>query len=127
MKNLKDITIAIGIIIVIFLSGLFIGRFYFAKTDIKVIDRVIYKTVYKDKIQPVFDQDNFNRLLTCYNSELQFKDKTIDNFLFVTAYDDCKENTIKYEIGTKGDWKIYAGVGVAGILTGGYLYYKFGR
>jgi hypothetical protein len=127
MKNLKDIAIAIGIIIAIFLSGIFVGRFYFAKTEIKVVERLIYKTIYKEKIQPVFDQDNFNRLLACYNSELKFKDRTENNYLFVTALDDCKEATARYEIGQSGSWKIYAGVGLVGILAGGYLSYKYLR
>jgi len=127
MSNIKNGAIVILIIIFIFLSGLFVGRFYFSKTEIKVTERIVYKTEWKEKIQPIFDQDNFNRLLTCYNSELRFKDRTENNYLFVTAFDECKENTIKYEIGQRGDWKIYTGVGVAGILVGGYLYYKFCR
>ena len=127
LNDIQKEIISILTIIGIFAAGLFIGRFYFSKTEIKIKERIVYTTVYTEKIPPIFDQNNFDKLLKCYNSDLQFKDRTESNYLFVTAFDSCKEATARYEIGTKGDWKIYTGVGVAGIITGGILYYKYGR
>lgn len=136
----KPSLILTGIIltIAVFLSGLFIGKKYFATHEIKVITKTVTETKYKTKIeyvknhdtgnhQPVFDQDNFNRLLACYESPLKFQDRTENNYLFVTAFDDCKEATARYEIGTSGNYKIYLAFGTAGILAGGIITYTIMR
>src|SRR4030042_1278224 len=109
------------IAIVLFSSGVLTGRYYFTKTDIKIIEKVVTETKYKYKNlkpenKPIFDQENFNRLLACYDSPLQFKTNTINNILNVKVYDDCKEATALYEIGTTGNYKIYLGIGAAGVI-----------
>lgn len=127
--NLKNTAISILILIAIFAGGVLVGKHYFSKTDIKVIDKVVYKTVWKEKPAPdlPFTQENFNNLLYCVNSDIIFKDKTDKNYLYVTAYDECKEATARYEIGSKGDWRFYVGFGIAGAAAGGYLVYKLLR
>lgn len=124
MKIITGAIIAIGL----FISGLLVGRYVFYKTEIKVIKETVTKTEYKYKYlksenKPVFDQENFNRLLYCYDSPLLFEDHTEGNTLHVKAYDECKEATVQYEIGSKGNYKIYLTVGVVGILTGIGLYH----
>lgn len=134
------IKITIGIILSIscFITGVLIGKNNFSKNNIKIIEKKIEITKWKTKIeyvknpdtgnqQPVFDQDNFNRLLTCYESPLKFQDRTENNYLFVTAFDDCKEATARYEIGTAGNYKIYLAFGTAGILAGGIITYTIMR
>jgi hypothetical protein len=117
-------------LIIVFLAGMKVGSIYFAKTEIKIVKETEYKTVYKYKDlkpinNPIFDIDNFNRLLECYDSPLQFEARTVESVLSVRAFDACKENTIQYEIGSKGNYKIYIGIGVVGVLTGIGLYHYF--
>lgn len=115
------------IAIVLFTSGVLTGRYYFTKTDIKIIEKVVTKTEYKYKElkienKPVFDIDNFNRLLYCYNSEFKTKDIVENNWLKINIADECKSIDLKYEIGTKSDFKLYltigATAGTIGILSG---------
>lgn len=121
--------------IIIFLSGVFIGKNQFSTHEIKIQEKIVYSTEWKTKIKvikdpdtgrpaPLFDQDNFNRLLSCYESPLKFQEKIRNNYLYITAYDNCKEAQAEYEIVTKGNWKIYlamAGIGVA--IGGGVALY----
>jgi len=117
---------SIVIAIVLFVGGIFIGKYYFSKTDIKVVEKVEYKTIWKEKpaANLPFTQENFDNLLYCATSDLHFKDRTEKNYLFVTAFDACKENTARYEIGTKGDWKVYVCLAGAGVVAGGVITYK---
>jgi hypothetical protein len=131
MINWNYVKTLIVAVIIFFIAGLLIGKYKFATHEIKVITETVTETKYKTKIEyvnntPVFDQSNFNRLLACYESPLKFKDKTENNYLFVTAFDDCKEATARYEIGTKGNLKFYltlTGIGAAA-GAGIVLYYK---
>lgn len=133
MKNFKFITIGLIAAITIFAGGLLIGKFYFSKTDIKVVDRLVYKTkwkteiktkiVYKDK-EPEFSQENFDIFYNCYTSPISFKDYTEKNYLFVTAYDDCKEAEARYEIGSSGNWKLYFSLGAITATGAGYGIYR---
>jgi hypothetical protein len=115
------------IAILLFVGGVLTGKYYFAKTDIKVVDRTIYTTVYKEATPTEFNQQNFDLLKLWVNSPIQFKDRTEKNYLFVTAFDLHKENTARYEIGTYGDWKVYAIIGGLGAIAGGYTIYKLTR
>jgi hypothetical protein len=124
---MKSIIIGAIIAIGLYAGGVITGKYYFAKTDIKIVEKEIIKTEwkYKELRQPVFDHDNFNKLLLCYNSELKFKEKTEKNYLHVTAFDECKEAEIRYEIGTKGNWKIYVSIGIGSALIGIIAYNHF--
>jgi hypothetical protein len=127
---MKKKIIYISIIIALFAgsTGFVAGRYKYPVTKIKVIEKIINKTEYKYKIETIknFDADNFAKLLYCYDSEIKFNDYTLGNVLIVEAYDNCKEARAEYEIGTSGDWKIYAGVAIAGIGLGiaGYALLK---
>ena len=127
MNKIQLIIIGAIIAIVLFTGGIFIGKYKFSTHEIKIEQKIEYKTIWKEKpaANLPFTQENFDNLLFCTVSDLHFKEKTENNYLYVTAYDACKENTARYEIGTKGNWKIYAGIGAAGIITGGYLVYKW--
>lgn len=108
--------------VIIFIGGIIIGKYYFSK--IEVVEKKVTKTVYKDKIQYVYKQETFDELWKCYESPIKFKDKTESNTLSVTAYDSCKEATVKYEIGSNTDWKVYACIAGVGAIAGGYAVYK---
>ena len=127
--DLKNGAITLLVIACIFAAGALVGKYYFSKTDIKIVDRVVYTTVRKEKPAANLPatQDNFDNLLACTLSEINFKDKTENNYLFVTAYDQCKENTARYEIGTKGNWKIYGAVAGLAAIAGGITVYKLTR
>lgn len=124
INKIKYITIGTLIAIILFVSGLFIGKHYFSKTEIKIEEKIVYKTEWKTKIEYVYTQDNFDALYKCYQSPIIFDERIENNYLSITAFDDCKEATARYKIGQKGNWKIYltvAGIGAAG---GGYLIYR---
>jgi hypothetical protein len=127
--DIKNFSITFIIIAGMFAAGIIIGKFYFSKTDIKIIDRIVYQTVWKEKpaASLPFTQVNFDNLLACTLSEINFKDHTEKNYLFVTAFDSCKENTARYEIGQKGNWKVYAIIGGLGVIAGGYAVYRLTR
>ena len=133
--------IAIVLLTGTFFTGLYFGKTYFPQ-KIKVKEVKVENTIWKDKydqlqkkiasmpkqITPAdkekITDNNLSDLIFCYNASLDFKDHVENNTLFVTAYTPCKEATAKYEIGTKGDYKIYLTVGVIGILAGtGLTYY----
>lgn len=108
---------------ILFISGVIVGGKYYAKTEIKVIEKEVTKTEYKYKdlkadSKPVFDVDNFNRLLQCYDSPLQFEHRVEKNSLFVKAFDDCKEAEAKFGIGTKNNIRMYLTVGAIGVGVG---------
>lgn len=121
MKYIYGVIIAI----VLFVSGIIVGKYKFSTKDIQVIEKIEYQTkwktefrekiVYKDK-KPEFSQENFNIFYESYQAPIHFKDRTEKNYLFVTAYTPYKEAIARYEIGTKGNWKYYliwAGIGMA--------------
>jgi hypothetical protein len=130
---MKKYLITIIITSIFFLStGLLIGRYHYPKKEIRIIEKKVYETQWKTEIKyidnkPVFDQDNFNRLFNCYNSELKFRELTADNYLFITVMDDCKEASAKYQIGTVGNYKLYLTVGAVGLIAGGIITYKYFR
>jgi hypothetical protein len=104
----------IGVIIavVLFTGGAICGKYYFSTQEIKIVDKVVYKTEYKTKYihlkdEPEYNLDNFNDLLTCYNSPITFRDYTESDYLHVVAQDNCKSAEVKYKIGTKNNWTMY--------------------
>jgi hypothetical protein len=119
MKYLIGIIIAI----ILFTGGVLCGKFYFSTQEIKIVDKVVYKTEYKTeyihlKDDPEYNLDNFNDLLTCYNSPITFQDYTKSDYLHVIASDQCKQSEVKYKIGTKGNWTMYFAIGAgAAALT----------
>ena len=128
LTNLKYIISGVVIACILFVSGLLVGRYNFAKPEIKVVEKIVTKTEWKTQIkyidnQPLFDKENFDRLLGCYSSNLQLIDKTENDWLLITAKDDCKEVTGKYRIGQSGNMNLYIGIGIAGIITGGVIAY----
>lgn len=115
--------------IIIFAGGIFTGKYKFSTQDIKVVEKKVYETKWKTKIkyvnkEPEFTKENFDISFNCMMSSLNFKDYTENNYLFITAFDDCKEATARYEIGTKNNWRVYliwAGIGAA--VTAGTVWY----
>ena len=111
MKYVIGAIIAIGL----FISGLLIGKFHYAKTEIKIEKVKVKNTVWKDKHQklklskPIAKEkisvDDLNDLVYCYNSPLRFGHRIQDNEILVMAWDDCKQNEIKYKIKTKNTKK----------------------
>ncbi len=122
MKTIYGVIIGIILAIALLVGGIFIGKYKFSTHEIQVVEKKIYETKWKTKIvykdnKPEFTQENFGIAVACMESSIDFKDRTENNYLFVTAFDNCKENTARYEIGTKGNYKVYlaiAGIGVAG-------------
>jgi hypothetical protein len=130
-NNFKYTAIGLIIAMILFFSGLLVGRYKFYKTEIKVIKRVVTKTEWKyaELKKPAFTEDNFNRLLFCVNSDLIAKENVKDNWLNITVADECKSIDLKYRIGTAGNMRLYFTVGIAGLVvgagTGIFLYHKF--
>jgi hypothetical protein len=117
-----------AIAIVLFVSGILTGSKYYAKTEIKVIKEIQYETIYrykelKPESHPIFDVDNFNRLLACYDSPLKSEYNVVGNKINVAVWDDCKNTELEFEVASKGDYKLYLTVGVVGVLTGIGLYH----
>jgi hypothetical protein len=125
--DIKNGATTLLVIAGIFIVGLLVGKFYFAKTEIKVVDRIIYKTIYKEPIPTEFNQQNFDLLNSWVNSPIQFKDRTEKNYLFITAYDANKSADARYEIGQKGNWRIYGTIAGVAALAGGITVYKLKR
>ncbi len=111
-------------IIIAVIFGIIFGKYYFSKTEIQIKEKIVYKTEYKTKIEYVNNQENFNALYKCYQSPINFKEKTENEWLIIHAEDACKSSDIKYKIGTKGDWKVYAAIAGVGAAGGGYLVYR---
>lgn len=133
MINYKFVRTLVIACLIFFISGILIGKYKFSKQDIKVVEvthsetkwdtKIETKIVYRDK-KPEFNQDNFDIFYNCYKSPIQFKHTVNNNFLNVTAFDDCKEATAQYEIGTKGNWKMYlAFAGICAAAGGAALWY----
>lgn len=120
MQNIKNALIALLIILLLCGVSFLAGR-YTKPTDIKVIDKYIYSTIYKD-IPTEYTPENFDRLLFCAKSPIDFRDRTEKNYLFVTAFDACKENTARYEIGQNTDWIFYGELVLGGMALGGLTY-----
>jgi len=125
--DLKNGAITLLVIACIFAAGALVGKYYFSKTDIKVIDRIVYTTVYKESAPTQYTPENFDKLLLWANSPINFKDRTEKNYLFVTAFDLNKENTARYEIGTKGNWKVYGVIAGLAAIAGGIAVYELKR
>ena len=134
MEEIKNIIVGIIAVFIIFCIGVIVGYKYFSTTEIEVKEKKIYETkwkteiktkiVYKEK-KPEFNQENFGIFYNCYISPIQFEDWTEKNYLNIKAFDDCKEAQARYEIGQKGNWKIYLGFGLGGFALGTGLYFIF--
>lgn len=111
----------------------FLGYKY-AKGNIEPITITKYETQWKDKVVYRNYEDLpvevIKQKLKCYDQEEFFLafDPIKDNEYRITgnlcereAYKD-----IKIEASTSGNWKLYAGIGVAGLATG-FAIYHFGR
>jgi len=124
MKTIYGIITGIILAIALLIGGIFIGKYKFSTHEIQVLEKKIYETKWKTKIvykdnKPEFTQENFDIAVACMESSIDFKDRTENNYLFITAFDDCKENTARYEIGTKGNWKVYLAIAGLGAAAGG--------
>jgi hypothetical protein len=64
------------------------------------------------------DPEVYRYSVLCNNSSLAFSHYTKDNYLYVTAFDQCKSAEAKFKIATKNGWTMYAVVGLAGIAIG---------
>ena len=125
--DLKNGVITLLVIAGIFMAGALVGKCFFSTHNIEVNEKIIYKTIYKEKIQPVFDQDNFNRLLVCYNSELKFTDTTNNDWLTIHVEDACKSADAKYKIRTHGNWTVYGSIAILAAIAGGITVYQLKR
>jgi len=122
----KKSLINIIVIVAVFLAGIILGKLYFSKTEIKIVDRVQYKTEWKTKIIKENTPANFDQLYNCYISPITINADVKENIFHVTAKDDCKESSadFKVKVSDKNGWKFYAGIAAAGILAGGIVTYK---
>jgi hypothetical protein len=138
---MSKIIIGAVIAIVLFLSGLMIGRYVFYKTEIKVEEVKVEDTIWKDKYNQLqkkvvsmpkqitqadkekITDDDLSDLIFCYNASLDFEDHTENNILFVTAFTPCKEATAEYKIGVRNNYAVYLTIGLVGIGTGLALYH----
>jgi len=114
--------------ILIFVSGVIIGGKHYSKTEIQIKEVIKYETKWKYKelkpeSKPVFDQDNFNRLLQCYDSELDFGYRIDDNKLTVMSWDSCKTGKATFEIKSKIPIKTYLTIGIVGVGSGIIIYH----
>ena len=116
-------------VMLVFIIGIITGKYYFSTTEIKVVEKKVYETKWKTKIKteylkekPMFTEEDYDLFYRCTIAPIKFEDWTENNYLYVKAFDECKEAEARYEIGTKGDWKIYAGIGLGGFALGTSLY-----
>jgi hypothetical protein len=129
MNKIQLIIIGAIIAVILFAGGIFVGKYKFSTHEIKIEEKIEYKTIWKEKpaLDMPFTQENFNNLLYCATADLHFQEKTENDYLYVTASDGCKENTARYKIGQKGNWKIYFGIAGVAAITGGVIAYKYFR
>jgi hypothetical protein len=116
----------IAILLIGIASGV-IGMYFFisGKPKMHIITETQYPTIYKYKEIGEYNPENFKLLKACYESPLIMDSSMLnDNTIRVTAADDCKSSQLDIEIGSRGDWKIYAGIGITGAAVGGYCVYK---
>jgi len=106
--------------VVCFIAG---GRYY-SKTDIKIVEKEVTKTEYKVVIkEPSLTFEDLNQLNECYKSPLQFGYRQDDNIFTVYAWDKCKESSVKYEVKTGHNFKLYLTFGLVGLASGLVLYH----
>ena len=148
MKSLKLISIGLFAALIMFIVGFISGMKYISNNDQpKIVDKVISDTKWKDKyltLKQAYDKKNkvilkknltpeiSKQAINCMFSPLN-ADETIEmkysyfvfprTVLTVRMYDDCKEATARYEIGQKGNWKIYTTIAVAAAAGGAGIYY----
>jgi hypothetical protein len=92
--------------VIIFLAGMKVGKSYFSKTDIKIVEKEVTKTEYKVVIkEPSLTFEDLNQLNECYKSPLQFGFRQDGNMFTVYSWDKCKESSVKYEVKTGYNYK----------------------
>jgi len=139
MKTIYGIITGIILAIALLVGGIFIGKYKFSTHDIEIKDRIVYQTKWKTKVEyrekkPEMTVENYDFFYNCWTSSIDFKEKTETsyswlifrhNYLYITAFDQCKENTARYEIGTKGNWKVYLAIAGLGAAAGGATIWYF--
>lgn len=69
-------------------------------------------------------KDECAELFAAYKSPINLSYTTMNSQIKVKASDGYKETSALWEIQTTPDFRIYAGIGAAGVLAGGFLVYK---
>lgn len=111
---------------IIILAGVYIAGYVTAckitKPEIKIVE--VEKPVFK-YIQKI-DKEDCSKLWDAYQSPIAISRNLDGRKYTITATDTYKQTTVvdMIEIGSTGNWKVYAGVGIAGIITGGYTIFK---
>ena len=128
------ISLGILAIIIVFLSGLFVGRKYFPKREIveKEVKVIVHETKWLKPNLKTADINNpiiCKELQDCYNSPLKatwtFRENFIkDDLLTFHVYDSCKSADIDVKLARTRNFAIYFGIGF-GAAAIGYLGYTY--
>jgi hypothetical protein len=119
MKYIISAALAIILCTFSFLAG---GKYY-SKTDVQIIEKEVTKTEYKVVIkEPSLTFEDLNQLNECYKSPLQFGFRQDGKIFTVYSWDKCKESSVKYEVKTGHNFKLYLTFGLVGLASGVLLY-----
>jgi len=120
---IKSFTAVIGALSIGFASG------WFCHDEKPEKIRIVEKTkTVTEYLRPGLDRlppaQALPALASCYLSPIRI-DATVDGaWLRVVAQDDCKKSARGFLIGTSGDWRMYAGLAVAGVIIGGLTVWR---
>jgi hypothetical protein len=119
MKYIIGAVLVVVLCLACFMAG---GRYY-SKTDIQIVEKEVTKTEYKVVIkEPSLTFEDLNQLNECYKSPLQFGFRQDGNIFTVYSWDKCKESSVKYEVKTGHNFKLYLTFGLVGLASGIILY-----
>ena len=130
---MKSIFAQIVLLIVYTVGFLFIweykGRGYFFKPEIKIVKKYEIKWIDRivDRDYSALNLKDCKQFLACYDTARPYLDitETKGDNITVTSKLCQREWSREFKLNTSsyGDWKFYAGIGIAGIVAG-YIIHK---
>ena len=102
------------ILILVFLSGIFVDRYYLLEQGISLEETKKEDTKWKDEnlksklskrktsdINTPLSTKDTDYIVDCYISDLDSDEYIEDDFLYVTVFDACKSISLKYKISSR--------------------------
>jgi len=95
----------------------------------KTVDRVVIREVEKPVVRYIKEvkKDDCAELFKAYMSPIMLDKTVTGGIINVKASDGYKETSAKWEILTTPDYRVYVGIGAAGLALGAYGMYKITR
>ena len=114
LNLINKITGSIIILSLVFLSGILFDRYYLIDEEIKIEKVLKEDTKWKDEgiksnlskrktsdTDTLLSTKDTDYIVDCYISDLDSKEYTEDNFLYVTVFDACKSINLRYKISSR--------------------------